>query len=240
MKLKKKSLLISLAAALLLVLSVFLAVYFGHHLPKERERAERESLVREYYAEKLTSYGEENARLAAYEVEVAFLGDSLTDGYPLAQYYPQYKTANRGIGGETSHGLQKRLGVSLYELEPKVAVLLIGGNNLDTVLENYGEMLAEIRATLPRTRLVVCSLTVMGKDLAEKNKTAAYNNAHIKRLAEQYGYSFVDLYTPMLDLETGELMAGYTTDGAHLTPLGYEALTSLITPAIEEELAAFR
>jgi lysophospholipase L1-like esterase len=193
-------------------------------------------LIREYYDAKLGQYRTENDSYADFEVEVAFLGDSLTDGYDLGLYYPQYTVSNRGIGGETSHGLEERIQVSLYDLKPKVAVILIGGNNLKTMLQNYEHMIADIRQNLPQTRVILCSLTAMGRDWAHKNQIAAYNNVTIEKLAVRYGCAFVDLYTPLLDVDSGELYAAYTVDGVHLTPAGYEVLTAAITPTLEEQL----
>ena len=226
---------IILIAAILLALgaSVYL---FGFYLPEANEKAELERLMREYYASKLERYREENEAYGDYEVDVAFLGDSLTDGYDVAAYYPQYVTVNRGIGGETTYGLAERMDVSLYELKPKVAVMLIGGNNLGTMLENYEDILRGMSQTLPDTKVVLVSLTSMGKSLADKNKTAAYNNAIIKKLAEKYSFEFVDLYTPLLDLETGEIRAEYTSDGAHLTPEGYRVFTDTLTPTLKKLL----
>ena len=233
---KKTKVLIIVGAVLTAVAIAFSIIFFGFYLPDRREEKEREELVRAYYAAKMEMYAEENERYADYEVDVAFLGDSLTDGYDLAAYYPQYLTANRGIGGETSHGLEDRLQVSLYDLKPKVAVILIGGNNLDTMLENYERMISTIHNTLPETKIILASLTSMGGSWGHKNQIAAYNNVVIEKLAEKYGFTFVDLYYPLFDLEAGEIRAEYTSDGAHLTPLGYEVLTAAITPAIERLL----
>ena len=233
---KKKLFLLSGAAALLLAIVTTLIYLFAVLFPERREREERERLVREYYAAKLALYREENERYADYEVDVAFLGDSLTDGYDLAAYYPQYTVVNRGIGGETSHGLEARLAVSLYDLKPKVAVILIGGNNLDTMMENYERMLVSVKEALPNTKVVLVSLTAMGGNYAEKNALASYNNVIIKKLAVKHGFAFVDVYTPLFDLAVGEIAADYTSDSVHLTPRGYEILTSAITPALDAAL----
>ena len=222
---------------ILIISSVVGCVYlFGYYLPEMEKEAEHERLVREYFAQKLATYEAENQTYADFEVDVAFLGDSLTDGYDLKAYYPQFKVANRGIGGETTHGLEQRMQVSLYDLKPKVAVMLIGGNNLKTMFENYEKMLIGFKENLPDTKIVLCSLTAMGGRFAEKNQIASYNNVIIKKLAEKYGFEFVDLYTPLFDVESGEIYAEYTSDGAHLTPLGYEVLTAAITPVLTELL----
>lgn len=232
---KKKILLLSLIALVVLALGIGIWMLVAH-LSDKKELEAQQQLVREYYENKYVTYQAENERYADYEVDVAFLGDSLTDGYDLAHYYPQYVTANRGIGGETSYGLKDRMQLSAYDLKPKVVVLLIGGNNLDTMLEDYEDILIGLRDNLPQTKVVVVSLTAMGQDWGHKNQIAAYNNVIIKKLADKYRYSFVDLYTPLMDLETGELYAAYTTDGAHFTAQGYEVVTAALTPAIDAAL----
>ena len=226
-----KTVLIVVSIALLFSSSIY---FFGFYLPEKREREENERLIKEYYENKLVTYAEENALYGEYEVDVAFLGDSLTDGYDLNTYYPQYKTANRGIGGDTTHGLESRLEVSLYDLKPKIAVILIGGNNLDTMFENYERMICSIREKLPETKIILCSLTAMGRNFAQKNEIACYNNVIIKKLADKYECEFVDLYTPLFDISIQEICADYTSDGVHFTNEGYRVFTDTLTPVIEK------
>ena len=195
--------------------------------------------VAAYRAEKIAMYESENAQYGDYEVDVAFLGDSLTDGYDVKKYYPQYLVSNRGIGGETTIGLEERMQVSLYDLKPKVAVMLIGANNMDTMFDNYESILLGFQENMPNTKIVLLSLTSMSGEWGKKNQLAAYNNVKIKMLAEKYGYEYVDLYSALLNLDSGEIYPEYTTDGGHLTAEGYEVLTAKITPAIERQIAAW-
>ena len=235
---KRKTKIIIILSALLALLAILASVYvFAVYLPEKREQKELLAAIEAYYKEKLETYAEENEKYADREIDVAFLGDSLTDGYDLKTYYPDYTVANRGIGGETSHGLLERMQVSLYELQPKVAVVLIGGNNLKTMLESYESILIGIKENAPETNVVLCSLTAMGGSFKEKNEISSYNNVYIKKLAQKYGFEFVDLFTPLFDETTGEIYSSYTSDGVHLTPDGYEVLTEAITPAIEAALA---
>ena len=229
----KKKILLTVSIALFFAVISACIYVFAFYLPQKRAKDEQMELVYEYYQNKLIKYQEENEKYDDYEIDVAFLGDSLTDGCDVEHYYPDYKVVNRGIGGETTHGLQKRMDVSLYDLKPKVAVILIGGNNLDTMFENYEDMLRDIREKLPNTQVILCSLTAMGGNWAEKNRIATYNNVIIEKLAEKYGCCFVDLYSPLFDLETGEICSDYTVEGVHLTPLGYEIITGVINPVIE-------
>ena len=228
---KKKVFLI--IGILLVAVLIFGAIYyFAVIQPRQREQEERQKLVEQYYSDKLALYRQENEVYADYEVDVAFLGDSLTDGYDLAKYYPQFKTANRGIGGDTTHGLEARLQVSVYDLKPKVAVMLIGANNMDTMFENYENILMGLQKNLPDTKIVLVSLTSMSMEWGRKNHLAAYNNVLIRKLADKYGFTFVDMYAPLLDLTTGQLRDSYTTDGGHLTHEGYVVFTETLTPVL--------
>lgn len=225
------------AAAFLLVCTG--VILFGILMPKWEAEAQLRQAVADYYNTKLTLYYAENLKYEDHEIDVAFLGDSLTEGCDLSKFYPGLLTANRGIGGETTHGLEKRLKVSVYDLKPKVAVVLIGGNNLKTMFENYENILKGLQTNLPDTKVILVSLTAMGQSWAQKNLQAAYNNVKIRMLAEEYGYAFVDAFTPLLDPDTNEICSEYTTDGAHLTEEGYEVLSGVILPEIEKALNSF-
>ncbi len=227
--------------AMAFVLAVYLVVgtiwYFGTWLPQKQQRQEHAQAVQQYREEKMARYRAENEKYDDYEVEVAFLGDSLTDLYDLEKYYPQYITSNRGIGGDTTYDLEERLQVSVYDLKPQVLVMLIGANNPDTMLDNYESILQGIKTNLPDTKVVLLSMTAMGGEVwGSRNQQAAYNNVSIKLLAEKYGFTFVDLFSPLYDVSIGEVYEGYTVDGGHFTDKGYTAVTALITPVLEQLL----
>ena len=223
--------------ALVLALVTFAIVYFAKILPGKREEEKLQEAVRAYRAAKFEQYEQENAEYDDYEVDVAFIGDSLTDGYDLAKYYPQYVTANRGIGGDTTFGLEERLQVSLYDLKPKVVVMLIGANNMDSMFQNYESILKSLQENLPESKIVLLSLTAMGGEhWGRKNQLAAYNNVSIKLLAQKYNFTFVDLYSALYDVSIGEVYEGYTIDGGHFTHEGYTVVTAQITPVLEKLL----
>lgn len=193
-----------------------------------------------FYAQKLALFEEENALYDDFEVDVAFLGDSLTDMCDLKKYYPQYVTVNRGISGDTSLRLETRLKVSVYDLKPKVIVLLIGANNFSTMLSNYEQIVTSIQQNLPTTQLILLSLTAMGDNWGKNNGIAKQNNVEIRRIAQAHDCIFVDLFTPLMNPQTGEIYEEYTIDGGHQTDAGYRVFQANITPAIEEALARYR
>lgn len=233
----KKKLIIIISSFILLLLTVFLIILFAVIIPKKNEEKEWEELVRKYYSEKLETYKKENELYDDYEVDVVFLGDSLTDGYDVKAYYSEYLVSNRGISGDTTVGLENRLEVSAYELKPKVIVMLIGANNMSEMFTNYEEILKGFKENLPNTKIVILSLTAMGGEhWGKKNELAAYNNVKIKKYAIKYGYYYVDLFTPLFDEDKGEVYYGYTIDGGHFTKEGYDVVTSIVKPVVEEAL----
>ena len=229
----KKKIWIIVGIVLALALVAGLVVYFAVIRPEQLAQEEFRQYVEQYREAKRQQYILENQQYADYEVDVAFLGDSLTDGYDVQRFYPQYLVSNRGIGGDTTVDLEGRLQVSVYDLKPKVAVVLIGANNMATMFDNYEDILIGLQENLPETKVVLLSLTNMSQEWGKKNQLAAYNNVKIKKLAEKYGFAFVDLYSPLMNLETGEINPEYTVDGGHLTEEGYQVLTAQITPVLE-------
>ena len=234
---KKKKITAIILAIVFVVIVVFGCILLIKIIPDIKAQREWDEYVKNYYAQKISLYEQENAQYGDYEVDVAFLGDSLTDGYDLKKYFPEYVTSNRGIGGDTTVGLESRLKVSVYDLKPKVAVMLIGANNMDSMFGNYENILIGLRDNLPNTKIVLLSLTAMGGEhWGRKNQLAAYNNVKIKKLASEYGFTFVDLYTPLFNPRTGEVYDGLTVDGGHFTHEGYVVVTAQIKPVLENLL----
>ena len=215
---------------------VVAGIAIGNSIKSHKKDLENQRLIQEYRDNKKKIYLEENEQNSDYEVDVCFLGDSLTDGCDVNKYYPDYTVVNRGIGGDTTTTLLNRMDYSVYELKPKVAVVLIGGNNLNTMFDDYEDILIGLKENLPNTKVILVSLTAMGRDFKEKNKIASLNNVKIKLLADQYNYEFVEVFSALYDNTTDEIYSNYTTDGIHLTNEGYLVLTGLISKKIKEVL----
>ena len=235
MRLGKKGKIWLIVGSLVLATVLAVTAVFGVRAYKEKRKYEEAvQMIKQYYDDKVSAFIEENKSVTPGETDVVFLGDSLTDGYDLEKYYPQYRTLNRGIGGDTTHGLYARLQVSVYEAQPKAVVVLIGGNNMDSMFEDYETIVSDLRTNLPNSKIVLLSLTAMGGDWAYKNLNASYNNAKIKIIAQEYGCAFVDLFSALLDPQTDEINSSYTSDGVHFTAEGYAVLTQKITPVLQE------
>jgi len=133
----------------------------------ERYRNSRISIYMNDFGE-LSRYREANAALkppAAGENRVVFFGDSITDMWKLADYFPGKPYINRGIGGQTTPQMLVRFREDVIDLHPKVVVILAGTNDiagntgpmtLDEIEANYIS-LAEL-AALHQIRVVYASV----------------------------------------------------------------------------------
>ena len=83
-------------------------------------------------------YADLDARLAPPapgEKRVVFLGDSITDLWNLAAYFPSRPYVNRGIGGQVTPQLVARFHADVIALKPSAVVILAGVNDVQDVLQ---------------------------------------------------------------------------------------------------------
>ena len=200
-----------------------------------------------YYDQKCDMFALENMNFS--HGQIAFIGDSLTDGCALDHYYTDLPLAayNRGIGGDTTAGVLERLKVSLFDIKPSKIVLLIGGNDVNgrrenaDILKNYEEILKEISLNLPDTQVFCISILPMNKvvenyasiDVDRSMAAVKVLNPEIKSLAEKYGYEFVDLFSDFADSD-GYLQIDLTPDGIHLNHEGYLKYSKIIEPLLSD------
>lgn len=231
---KKKIIIISIVSAIIISAIIALLHYFLIYLPDKKEKELWRQMYNEFYANKLETFKEENK--TAKDIAVVFIGDSITEGYDLSYFYPEYKTLNRGISGDTTDGLKGRLKVSVYDVKPKVIVMLIGANNFDTMLTDYEDIIIDLQTNLPESKIVILSLTAMSKEWGKNNQKAIEKNKTIKELAEKYNHTFIDLFNPLLDPQTNQLYESYSEDGGHPNKIGYIEITKLIKPVLNDLL----
>ena len=198
-----------------------------------------------YYDQKCAAFALENSNFS--QGQIVFIGDSITDGYRLSDFYADLPLAvyNRGIGGDVTSGVYDRLKTSLYDLAPKKIVLLIGINDInsgrtnDEIIANYTSILEEIKKNLPAADVTCLSVLPMhdkvaawGIDLEKATAQIKDLNGKIKTLAEGKGYRYIDLFSLVSD-GNDRLVEGYTYDGLHLNADGYAIWTAAVKPYLE-------
>jgi lysophospholipase L1-like esterase len=72
---------------------------------------------------------------------VVFMGDSITDGWRLDEYFPGQPYVNRGISGQVTSQMLVRMYPDVIDLKPRAVVLLAGTND---IARNNGPTTAEM------------------------------------------------------------------------------------------------
>ena len=223
-------------AVVVVVLSVLL--YF----------AKKPTEIADYYNRKCESFELENANFA--HGQTVFIGDSLTDGCALDVFYPELSTAayNRGIGGDTTGGVLKRLKLSLFDIKPSRIIMMIGINDINCmvpnskILDNYGKILGEIKAALPEAEVYCVSVMPVNRDIESytvvnaeiTNSKVLELNPEIEKLTVSYGYRFIDLHADFCDAD-GFLKKELSPDGIHLNHDGYTVYSKIIKEALADQ-----
>ena len=174
--------------------------------------------------------------------EIVFLGDSITEGCRWSEVFRNPQIKNRGMSGDVTRGVLDRLD-EVVESKPAKIFLMIGINDLAAgltekeVLANIKSIIREIRQKSPETELYLQSLLPVNPDFpifpdhTDKARQIKNINTVLRRMANDYGAVFVDLY-PLFTVEGDKLNPRYTNDGLHLTGAGYavwkEAIASFL------------
>ena len=224
------------------VITVLLAVAVALGVVIAFQKNKEESIY-SYYNMKCDAFKVDN--INASHNQIVFIGDSITDGYRLDDYYGELSLAtyNRGIGGDTTDGVLRRLDVSLFDINPSKIVLMIGTNDIsggrsnDEILNNYREILSEIKERLPETEVYCMSIIPQNSlfvsesaELEKRTEIIIEVNREIKELSERMGYQYVNIFDGLS--ENNILKAEYTEDGLHLNHKGYIVWTEILKPLL--------
>jgi len=211
----------------------------------------REAVLRNPDRDNLRRYAEENVKLGAPSAEsprVVFLGDSITAGWRLNEYFPDRDYVNRGIGGQITGEMLGRFMADVVNLKP-IAVHILAGTNdiargvaLATIQQNF-QMMTDL-ADHYRIKVVIGSvLPVHDFNKAENAaweqtrrrpiQTIRTLNGYLEKLCEQRHYAYVNYYGHMLDAG-GFLRKELAQDGLHPNAAGYRAMAPLALAALDK------
>jgi lysophospholipase L1-like esterase len=156
------------------------------------------------------------------------LGDSLTELGRWSELLG-LSVLNRGIGGDTSATLLRRL-PEVLKRRPKVAFLLIGFNDvrtgvpLETTKANLRHIVNEFKfAEVP---LVILSTVFASSRFSSFNHQIAALNVFERELCIERGIPYLDLNSTLAP--EGALEGRFTADGYHLTDSAYREWAALL------------
>ena len=174
---------------------------------------------------------------------IVFFGDSLTAGYDISKFFSNEYVVNSGINGNKTEDLIKRINEDLYSYNPSKVFLLIGindltkGNDAEDVLSNIKFIINDIKDNRGNAKIYVQSLYPVNEEVVKdhsnenirklKNEQVLKLNKNLRKLCNDENVIYINVYDQLID-KTGNLKKSYTTDGLHLTNLGYLKVTSVL------------
>lgn len=184
-----------------------------------------------------------------YDIETSptdnfvFLGDSITDFYPLEELYDGLPVVNSGISGYTTDDILNNLDnmVSIYN--PTKVFILIGTNDIerekssDEIVNNIQEIVDRILKKRSNVKIYIESIYPINNTENQKishgmvgrrnNTTIQEINRKIKKYCKENDYVYIDMYSKLVDKD-GNLDLKYTTEGLHISDLGYLKITKVL------------
>jgi acyl-CoA thioesterase I len=217
----------------------------------------------QYRASRIAIYVDDYGQLARYrnanatlkprgpgEDRVIFFGDSITDNWPIADYFPGKPYINRGIGGQTTSQMLVRFRQDVIDLRPKAVVILAGTNDIagntgpisNEDIESNFKSIAELARdhnidVIFSSILPVHNYTPQAQDFFAQRPTARILalNTWLKGYCAANDLIYLDYFTALVD-DKGMLKRDLAQDGLHPNKAGYAIMTPLAEKAIENTL----
>ena len=198
---------------------------------------------------KMRHAGKVKTARAAKDVDIVFLGDSITAAWETRgkavwdKYYAPHNALNLGFSGDrTQHLLWRLLNGELPEnVDPKVAVIMIGTNNTGHKLDPANETAAGIsrvvellRDRRPDTKILLLGIFPRDEQPdGEKRQRNREINEIISKLDDGEHVHFMNINQNFLQ-EDGTLSKGLTPDFLHINAKGYQIWAETIDAKLKE------
>lgn len=188
-----------------------------------------------------------NERVKQGNVDLIFVGDSITQGWEGAgkdaweKHYAKRNAVNLGISGDrTQHILWRLDHGNVDGISPKAAVLMIGTNNSngnDNSAEDIGAgieaIVKKLREKLPQAKVLVLAIFPRGEKPGPQREKNAKASEIAAKLADNQNVFYLDI-GPKFLADGGTLTKDIMPDYLHLNPRGYEIWAEAIEPTVAQ------
>jgi lysophospholipase L1-like esterase len=173
---------------------------------------------------------------------IVFLGDSIIGGWnSLGSAFPDFKVANRGIGGDTTRGVLYRLNEDVIGLKPKAVVLLIGTNDIglgakaEDVADNIKAIIAALEKSDPNMPIIFCK--IMPSNGAKEHRPAGViekvNALALASVKHDPEVAVCDTWSIYAD-ENGNCKQSEFPDLVHPNAVGFAKWVEALTPILSK------
>ncbi|MDD4960766.1 MAG: GDSL-type esterase/lipase family protein [Candidatus Marinimicrobia bacterium] len=191
--------------------------------------------LRERNIRPLNDYAHWHERMAVFinekdsirEGSAIFFGNSITEGFDLKAFFPEWNTVNRGIVSDHIDGLIIRMDVCLGNTEQAKLFILIGINDIGAgrsekeIKYLYRKMLRQIAANYDYDVYLHSILPTSPRWKNCPPEMIKNLNCYIEKLAKRQKMTFVNLY-PLFKSEDSDFAnAALFRDGLHPNREGY-------------------
>lgn len=179
---------------------------------------------------------------------VVFLGDSITEIYPIDDIYTNLPIVKSGVSGYKTNDILDRIDSMLYEYNPTKVILLIGTNdisediseeNIKNTIEQIEKISKAIKKNRKNTKIYIESIYPVNRSMDKEmvanrtNDAIQQINKEIKLYCKKNNMTYINMYDELTD-EDGNFNKKYTYDGLHPNTLGYAKITQVLIPYIFE------
>lgn len=183
--------------------------------------------------------------------DLIFIGDSITQGWegggkPVwEKYYAGRNAANFGFSGDrTEHVLWRMDNGEILGLHPKVAVIMIGTNNIGHKSSGATEtadgvkmIVGKLRKSMPETKILLLGIFPRGATAADPMRRAVADaTAQFKSLADGTSVFFED-ESKIFMTRSGDLWKNIMPDYLHPNGFGYDLWARVMEPTLKRLLA---
>lgn len=177
--------------------------------------------------------------------DIVFLGDSQTNGCEWHEMLGNPNVKNRGISSDVIQGFADRV-QPIIDGRPAKLFILGGVNDIshdltpDSIATAMRNLIVKVRRGTPATKVYLQSLLPIDnsfrryKAMTGKESVIVETNKLLKKVAEETGATWIDLYSRMVNPATGNMRKGLTNDGLHLLGAGYAVWRDAVLPYVEE------
>jgi lysophospholipase L1-like esterase len=173
---------------------------------------------------------------------ILFFGDSQIRSWSAATSFGVLPIVNKGKYGDWATKAINRFENDIISLNPKMAVLLIGTNDLSngqtvSAISSSIDIMLKI-ALNKNINVILCSLLPVRYEHSNTRspKDIIQINNNLAILAQKYKIDYVDFYSRLVDKE-GLFKVEYTSDGLHPNKSGYIVMSKIIFPHLIKFIA---